>query len=443
MSTTEDMRKHPTHNAGKSIQMLLNIASVFLLLVALLWWVACETSTSPNQASPSRKTTDNAQTTLRMSIGEKDEMIDQALILISKNKPQKAIKILDEVLQDDGDYVPAILVKGKAHNQMRNSKPAIETLARALELEPGNAEAKYQTGLAYFYDRDFKKALDTLEEASKTKPDKPAYKFLQARVCQIIEDPTKALELMVQADQLRPNAIMIVDLKAELHHELEDYESALAGWNHLLELQPGNLKAAGMKGICLATLGHKEESYPWLVQGLVPDDEDPEALEESAKQLMQQGKEKQARALLQKVEELRVFIKHRDQLIEMIKKDPGNSRNYYNLGKLVMVRKKLMSAIPLYLRAVAVDPEYAPPYLELARLFQMIISNDRSFVYYGRYLEIQPSDLKVRLELANYYQSFFELEKALAILRGYPDGSRPDIKYMATLRSLKRELGED
>jgi len=79
--------------------------------------------------------------------------------------PKEAVALMDHALEQWGDFVPALVLRGRLHNMIENYKDAVEDFETALKFDPNNVEA--HQGLAWLLAacpkdefRDGKRALE-------------------------------------------------------------------------------------------------------------------------------------------------------------------------------------------------------------------------------------------------------------------------------------------
>ncbi len=103
---------------------------------------------------------------------ESDKTIlnDRALILGKLERFEDAIKSLDKALEEDPNYIEAILNKGVMFVNLREYNEAVSCYNKVLSLQPKNAAAMYNISLVHARQGKSSEALGALEEATKIDP---------------------------------------------------------------------------------------------------------------------------------------------------------------------------------------------------------------------------------------------------------------------------------
>ena len=134
---------------------------------------------------------------------DKVKMIEKAKVLVKNEEFEKAIKILEELYQEQSDIdiknnlIDALFAYG-GHlndNYVLESEKSIKYFKRIIEIDPNNYRAYYNLGIAYFDLNRFKEALNSYKIAISIKPD---YKHIYYNIG-LLHEETKNLEKAVEA----------------------------------------------------------------------------------------------------------------------------------------------------------------------------------------------------------------------------------------------------
>ena len=72
-----------------------------------------------------------------------------------ENEREKAIRVLEQILQINPNSVPVLMALGKIYLVRNEILKIIEVFNRVIELEPDNADAYYNIGILYYNSKDF------------------------------------------------------------------------------------------------------------------------------------------------------------------------------------------------------------------------------------------------------------------------------------------------
>jgi len=110
---------------------------------------------------------------------DKVKMIEKAKVLVKNEEFEKAIKILEDLYQEQSEVdiknnlIDALFAYGGYlnDNYVLESEKSIEYFKRIIEIDPNNYRAHYNLGIAYFELKRFEEALNSYKIAISIKPD--------------------------------------------------------------------------------------------------------------------------------------------------------------------------------------------------------------------------------------------------------------------------------
>jgi adenylate cyclase len=161
-----------------------------------------------------------------------------------------------------------------------NVEQADEASAKALELDPGLADAHAARGFALTMLKRFDEAEPEFQTAMKIDSKLFEARYFYARACFQQGKLTRAAELFEEAAEVRED-YQAVFFAAQSHEALGDktaaealYRRALRVAEQHMELNPDDPRAATMRAVSLCRLGRPEEGLHWAEQALAIDPED-------------------------------------------------------------------------------------------------------------------------------------------------------------------------
>lgn len=134
--------------------------------------------------------------------------LQQAHLLRLESRPEEALRIVDELLKDEGDSTPALMLRGEIKFDLEDYRGAADDLEEVVRRLPSSKEAHYKLGMAH-------RALDNRQKAETH--------LQKSRT--LGELSTTALALEQQA-ALEPENHAIRARLAELYDQLGDAQRA-------------------------------------------------------------------------------------------------------------------------------------------------------------------------------------------------------------------------
>jgi adenylate cyclase len=146
--------------------------------------------------------------------------------------------------------------------------------ARALELDPGLAEAHAARGLTLFLSRRMEEAEREFLVAIQADSSRPEARYYYARACLQQGRHEEAARLCREANAVREDyqTAFFAAQASEAAGGAEDaYRTALDVVVRHMEMNPDDPRAATMRAVCLARVGRREEGLHWARQALAID----------------------------------------------------------------------------------------------------------------------------------------------------------------------------
>jgi len=146
---------------------------------------------------------------------EKENLIEEAKDLVSNEEFEKAIKILEDLYQQQPDIdvknnlIDALFAYGGYLNDyyVLEYDESINFFKRIIELDPENSRAHYNLGIAYFNLNRFEEALNSYKIAISIKPDNKHVYYNIGLLHEKTENLENAIESYEKALEIDPNYI--------------------------------------------------------------------------------------------------------------------------------------------------------------------------------------------------------------------------------------------
>ena len=166
-----------------------------------------------------------------------------------------------------------------------NLKEADAASRKAVEIDPGSAEAHASRGLAVSLRREFDEARVEFETALRLDPRNFEAHYLYARSLVGQGKPEEAAEHFRRACEINPENYDAPSLYAQTLHGLgrraqseAAYRQALEVVKKHLELNPDDSRAINLGAVCFAHLGESEEAAKWAGRAAIVDPDNPSVL---------------------------------------------------------------------------------------------------------------------------------------------------------------------
>ena len=232
---------------------------------------------------------------------------------------QHAIGMYEHAIELDPGYAAAWAGMADAYSELyryaidkpENAASAIEASGRAVELDPGSAEAHTSRGIALSIDRRDAEAEHHFEKAIELNPRLFDAWFLYGRYSGTRNKWEKAAQLYLGAAEVEPdNYNPIVNLAMAynaLGREREEAEVRQRGlqlieWH--LQLVPDDARARYFGAITLASLGQRDKALAWAEMVLESEEEEGNVLYNIACVFALLGEDARAIGLLERAVEL-------------------------------------------------------------------------------------------------------------------------------------------
>ena len=166
-----------------------------------------------------------------------------------------------------------------------NLKQADIASRKALQLDPGLAEAHSARGLAYSLSKQYDQAMEEFETAMKLDPKLYEAPYFYGRACLAQGKWFEAAPLFEKAASLRPEDYQAPSFLAaayagqgRIHEASKASHKAVGVIERWLDLNPDDARALNLGATIWSNLGQHEKALEWARRSLVIDKEDPQLL---------------------------------------------------------------------------------------------------------------------------------------------------------------------
>jgi len=196
--------------------------------------------------------------------------VRHAMNLVTQEKPQKAIDVLEKEMNKGAKYPIFYMTLGDAYRDMERYEKALEMYDRSLTTlgEPIQVEAAplhFAKGVCYEKLGQNENAIKSLTIAAQLVPDNPVYlNYVGYMWLETNQRQEEALELIKKASAKIPEDGNILDSLGWAYFQLERYQEALPVLEKAVMLEAGNAEINAHLGDLYWRLGRKREArFQW------------------------------------------------------------------------------------------------------------------------------------------------------------------------------------
>jgi tetratricopeptide (TPR) repeat protein len=330
---------------------------------------------------------------------------------------------------------------------------AAELSRRAVEADPGNAEAVHALGIVAHQSGKLAEAIDHLRRAVALAPDQALYHANLGEMCRLAGLTSEAIAEGRRAVELQPNypgalsnlgialfdesrfeealvhldrAVALQDTFTQAHsnrgnalQRLKRFAEAEGAYRRAIELDPQFADAWNNLGTCLRELKRSEEAESVYRQALALRPHDPDVLDNLALALkdldrLDEAAETYRRALAIEARSDKIHVHYGATLIDLgrteeagaaaeraLALNPGNADAVNLMGRVAFEREDLPSALDCFRRALALKPDLADAYNNMGNALKELGRLEDARQAYLKALDLDPSVAGVYVNLAD------------------------------------------
>ena len=288
---------------------------------------------------------DPESSSLHFSLAQ--SLADTGLLDESINECKKAIKL--DSLNPDPHFLLGLIYRSRLPRESEGLEPAIEELARAVELEPRHVEALSALAQLYFVAQRWEDAARTYQDLRTLRPDIHSVDLFQARALANLDRTEEAINVLQGSSEDPALQLRRLELLAELYGRAARFDDAIHTYEQVVELTPEGQHRWGLQFALGRLLIHQyrfAEAEKVLGKVVEGGSTDPQALVELGK--AQEGSRHYPAA----VESFR----------RVLKQEPNNEEaNYYMASSLRNLGRRTEAIERLHHLLSLSDPASASP----------------------------------------------------------------------------------
>jgi tetratricopeptide (TPR) repeat protein len=362
--------------------------------------------------------------------------LEQAERLRQEGKPQQAIAVLEELLQDEPEHVEGGKLLAWLYTQGGDSGKAIDLYRRLSQRRPGDADLHNSLGALLVRSHELEEARRELETALSLDPRLPMAHFNLGLLNLERGAFQASAESFARAVELDPSNARYHFSLARAYRASYRFEPAAAAFRSGLALEPEGPGARGARlelGLALKHQGLLNEAETELRELLRRDANDPDALFQVGRLYVAMNRyrdaEEELRRLVAASPEhsparfMLGFVLYRQDRLEealpafreLLQRSPDHVEGLYYLGMILQKQGDFRQARESFEEALRLDPEHAAANYNLALLLgregALEESRERLAVFRGlseRRERLESLEERVRWDPENA-RFFFEL----------------------------------
>ena len=330
---------------------------------------------------------------------------------------------------------------------------AAELCRRAVEADPGNAEALHALGIIAHQSGALAEAIEHLRRAVALAPDQALYHANLGEMCRLAGLTSDAIAEGRRAVELQPNypgalsnlgialfdesrfeealvhldrAVALQDTFTQAHsnrgnalQRLKRFADAELAYRRAIEFDPQFADAWSNLGACLRELKRSEEAESVYRKALALRPHDPDVLDNLALALtdlerLDEAAETYRRALAIETRSDKIHVHYGATLIDLgmteeagaaaeraLALNPGNADAVNLMGRVAFEREDLSSAVDYFRRALALKPDLADAYNNMGNALKELGRLEEARQAYLKAIEIDPGVAGVYVNLAD------------------------------------------
>lgn len=165
-------------------------------------------------------------------------VLDEAKTLYDQGHYQKAIAILDQLIEGEDDVFEALHLKGNCFQKQDKFVAAVQEYEQAEQLNHRSPDLLAHLGAAYINLTQYKEAEKKLKSALKQDPHHSEAHYFMGNVKYFTFNNTAALKHYDEAIKENPAYRDALYMRAAAHAEMGKYHMALRDYEAVLEIDP-------------------------------------------------------------------------------------------------------------------------------------------------------------------------------------------------------------
>ncbi len=353
------------------------------------------------------------------------------IALAQIGRHDRALRMLEAASQSIVLKPLALFLMARSMQAQGNQNEAIEHMNAALAAWPEEAAWHFYLADLYAQQADLDAALPHVQQAAELRPDESAYALCFARTLRDLGQTTTAASAFAKVIEATPEDGSVWREAGETALAIGDFDRAQIWYERASTISPADAASLMGSARALQAQGRVREAGERAQAALRIAPQDPDVLLGLGEILSSQGKYQKAmrtydQALSVSDDPVAVHLRRSDimvklnrapqaveQLIEIVRQEPGDERIWNALTSALEHVGDLESALEAATRAVRLAPRNAAYRMALGRVCRKSGHLDRAIEELTRAETIAPGEAQIPIELGHAYIERRELTRAL------------------------------
>jgi len=351
---------------------------------------------------------DQAETALKKAI-EKDtrsSFLKQDLIRVyhQQKKADQALALAKVLVEDDPENVDNLIILVRLQKGDRTDPEFQSLLKKIIRLDPENKETYLRLGRIYMDNEELDQAMALFTQMVKAFPNYYVAHFYLGEILLATgktEDAKAAFEktLKLEPELVEPRFRLIEILESA--PTKKNKQKIIAGFEKILEIEPGNDRAALEMALFYYKTGEIKKADALFAR-----------LSEDAK--------KNPRLIMSAVDTFITSKRYKDAVIvfsQLRKADPANTNLIFFTGMAHEALGDIDKAIELYLKVTPDHPQYKKTILSIAFLYRDKNQPEQAIQFLEQHHSQSPADIDIISYLASFYEDENQNNRAITLLQ--------------------------
>ncbi|MDO4570222.1 MAG: tetratricopeptide repeat protein [Planctomycetia bacterium] len=302
-------------------------------------------------------------------------LLQRAFYRLQQSKLSEAAEDCEKAVEADPTEGSAYVARGDVKLAMDRPEAAILDFKLATQVEPElpegwlrGATTKAKLGLVEV-------AINDLDEALKFLPDNSEIRLQKGAFYASLERWEEAMAECEEVIKREPNNLKARHQRGTVKIGVRDYEEALSDFEYVSERDPNRFEPHLARAMTLNALLRHDEALAEIDRVIELEPDLDAAWIEKAATLALLGREEDS-------------VKLCTKLLQMF---PNNVRVLNMRGTAQANQENIEEAQEDYLRAIEINPEFAPAYNNLGRLQSLMGENNSALLYLSTAIELLPA----------------------------------------------------
>ena len=362
------------------------------------------------------------QKSFDLSEGDPSKQFIYAQFKFRTGDKEAANKLIEEILEDEPRFVPALTLKAQLISADANFEDATKLADEILRLTPYNPEAILLSSRLKLAQNQFDEAILQLERAIERFPESDALAYGLALAHLGNNEPAKASGNLTRTIAINPNHNEAILMQAALDARQGDPEAAIISLEEVLIKNSQNVQAQTLLAQIHLEAGHLDEAlnlYQALGNQLEANPAPPQL---EAEVLLRMGKTEEARAALarsldrdpnyllslERITDIDLAGRRFDEAVSRIDSMFQNSTEQAYLhmlkGKTLLAGEDNAAGEIELKRAIELKPTLRDAYLYLAVYYTISKNLDQALTKLNALVDLNPKDIEALIRIGGIHE---------------------------------------